>query len=48
MTKNKTFLETWKTLSLLINIVSELVPDLFNPFFTKSLTASVCKSDKMD
>ena len=22
--------------------------DLFNPFFTKALTASVCKSDKID
>ena len=22
--------------------------DLFNPFFTKGFTASVCKSDKMD
>ena len=26
----------------------ELVTDLFNPFFAKVLTASVCKSDKMD
>ena len=29
-------------------IVYQLVTDLFNPFVTKSLTASVCKSDKMD
>ena len=35
-------------LNINIVIVSELVTDLFNPCFTKDLTASDCKSDKMD
>ena len=29
-------------------IAQELVMDLFNPFFTRGLTTSVCKSNKMN
>ena len=42
-----TFLVT-NLVNLMLFIVLEFVTDLLNLFFTKGLTASVCKSDKMD